>query len=114
METSYVPALAFSAADLVHGPMAMVSAGSAVVAIQTAGPGGDSMSGVRERLDSIGADVLLVGAPDGLPLHTDGVDQTLLPILEILPLQQLAWQLALDRGYDPDSPRGLSKVTQTW
>jgi len=112
METSYVPALAFSAADLVHGPMAMVSAGTPVIAVQTAGAGGASMVDVLERLNSIGADVLTVGA--GLPLHTDGVDEALLPILEILPLQQLAMQLALDRGHDPDRPRGLSKVTQTW
>ena len=35
------------------------------------------------------------------------------PILEILPLQRLARRLALDRGIDPDRPRGLSKVTQT-
>jgi glucosamine--fructose-6-phosphate aminotransferase (isomerizing) len=30
-----------------------------------------------------------------------------------LPRQRLAWRLALDRGIDPDRPRGLSKVTQT-
>jgi glucosamine--fructose-6-phosphate aminotransferase (isomerizing) len=44
----------------------------------------------------------------------DGVDETLAPIVEILPLQQLAWRLAIDRGGDPDRPRGLSKVTRTW
>ena len=33
---------------------------------------------------------------------------------EILPIQQLAWRMALDRGLDPDQPRGLSKVTETW
>jgi glucosamine--fructose-6-phosphate aminotransferase (isomerizing) len=35
-------------------------------------------------------------------------------VLEILPLQRLAWRLALDRGADPDRPRGLSKVTETF
>ena len=46
-------------------------------------------------------------------LQRTGVAEQLLPILEILPLQRLAWRLALDRGIDPDRPRGLSKVTQT-
>jgi glutamine---fructose-6-phosphate transaminase (isomerizing) len=36
------------------------------------------------------------------------------PVVEILPLQQLVWRMALDRGLDPDRPRGLSKVTETW
>jgi glutamine---fructose-6-phosphate transaminase (isomerizing) len=55
-----------------------------------------------------------VGVPDGLPIAADGIDEELLPILEILPLQQLAWRVALDRGHDPDRPRGLTKVTKTW
>jgi glucosamine--fructose-6-phosphate aminotransferase (isomerizing) len=35
------------------------------------------------------------------------------PVLEILPVQRLAHGLALARGGDPDSPRGLNKVTRT-
>ena len=50
---------------------------------------------------------------DGLPVATDGLPEELLPIIEILPLQRLAWRVAIDRGFDPDRPRGLSKVTQT-
>jgi len=67
-----------------------------------------------ERLRDNGAAVLQVGPADGLPLATDGIAEELLPILEILPLQRLALRLALDRGRDPDRPRGLSKVTRTW
>jgi glucosamine--fructose-6-phosphate aminotransferase (isomerizing) len=114
METSYVPALAFPGADLVHGPLAMIGPGTPVVAVRTAGAGGDAMRDVVDRLTDVGADVLLLGDPAGLPLHAEGIEPTLLPILEILPLQQLAWRLAVDRGNDPDQPRGLSKVTQTW
>ena len=36
------------------------------------------------------------------------------PILEILPAQLLAAEVAVARGYDPDAPRGLSKVTRTY
>ena len=61
----------------------------------------------------LGATVLLVGPDEGLPVWTEGVAEELHPVLEILPLQRLARQMALDRGVDPDRPRGLSKVTRT-
>ena len=72
------------------------------------------MAPVVARLAESGANVLLVGPEGGLPVASAGIAEELLPILEILPLQQLAWRLALDRGGDPDRPRGLSKVTETW
>ena len=58
--------------------------------------------------------MLRVGPSGDVPIAADGIAEDLLPILEILPLQQLAWRLALDRGTDPDQPRGLAKVTSTW
>ncbi|MEP7179245.1 MAG: SIS domain-containing protein [Pseudonocardiales bacterium] len=114
METSYLSAQAFSGADLLHGPMAMVDPDLPVIAIVTPGAGGAAMAPVVTRLAEAGANVLLVGPDDGLPVASAGIAEELLPILEILPLQQLAWRLALDRGADPDRPRGLSKVTETW
>jgi glucosamine--fructose-6-phosphate aminotransferase (isomerizing) len=85
-----------------------------VIAIVTPGAGGAAMAPVVARLAESGANVLLVGPEGGLPVASAGIAEELLPILEILPLQQLAWRLALDRGGDPDRPRGLSKVTETW
>jgi glucosamine--fructose-6-phosphate aminotransferase (isomerizing) len=67
---------------------------------------------VVARLRESGVDVLVVGDGD-LAVATAGVPEELNPVLEILPLQQLAWRLAVDRGTDPDRPRGLSKVTRT-
>jgi glucosamine--fructose-6-phosphate aminotransferase (isomerizing) len=114
METSYLPAQAFSGADLLHGPLAMADPNLPVIAIMTPGRGAAAMTPVVARLVEAGADVLRVGDPSGVPVATDGITEELLPILEIMPLQQLAWRLALDRGGDPDHPRGLSKVTETW
>lgn len=114
METSYLAAQSFSGADLLHGPLAMVDKEVPVIAVVSAGRGGDAMVPVLERLDAVSADVLRVGMGGELRVHGDGLPEELLPLLEILPLQQLAWRLALDRGEDPDRPRGLAKVTRTW
>jgi glucosamine--fructose-6-phosphate aminotransferase (isomerizing) len=113
METSYLSAMAFSGADLLHGPLAMIDRSVPVIAVTSPGRGGEAMAPVLERMSELGAHVLQVGTADGLPIAADGLPEQLLPVLEILPLQRLAWRLALDRGVDPDRPRGLSKVTQT-
>src|SRR6185436_18537498 len=64
METSYLPALAFSGADLLHGPLAMADPNVPVVAVVGAGPGGRSMQAVLDRLREQRADVVTVG-PEG-------------------------------------------------
>lgn len=113
IETCRLPALAYSAADLLHGPLAIVDVGTPVMAVVTAGAASDAMRPVLDRLTELQADVLLVGPLAGLPVYTDGITEPLHPILQILPLQQLALRLALARGHDPDRPRNLSKVTRT-
>ena len=74
-------------------------------------------TGVLGRLAERGADLLVVGAGAAdlrVPhLSTPAVDERFAPLLDILPLQQLARHLALARGEDPDTPRGLKKVTAT-
>jgi glucosamine--fructose-6-phosphate aminotransferase (isomerizing) len=118
METSYLPALSFSGADLLHGPLAMTDPDVPVLAVVGDGPGGTSMRDVVSRLgNERRADVVTVGATD-VPgasgrLAVPGVDERYGPLLDILPLQRLALALALARGEDPDAPRGLKKVTTT-
>jgi glucosamine--fructose-6-phosphate aminotransferase (isomerizing) len=124
METSYLGAQAFSGADLLHGPMAMIDGDTPVIAIATPGLGGSAMTPVLRTLHERKADLVLVGATEEaiqaapaatvFPVRTDGIPEELHPVLEILPLQQLALRLALERGVDPDAPRGLRKVTETW
>lgn len=120
METSYLPAQAFSGADLLHGPFAMIDSQHPVIAVVPEGIGGTAMRPVLERLAERGAHVCVVGdlsaaLPGSLvvPLPA-GVPEELSPILQILPLQRLALQLSVERGNDPDAPRGLLKVTETW
>jgi glucosamine--fructose-6-phosphate aminotransferase (isomerizing) len=117
METSYLPALAFSGADLLHGPLAMTDPDVPVLAVVGSGPGGRSMTDVVNRLGERRADVVTIGPADVAGaagrLAVPDVDERYAPLLDILPLQKLALALALARGEDPDAPRGLKKVTTT-
>ncbi|HKD96228.1 MAG TPA: SIS domain-containing protein [Micromonosporaceae bacterium] len=117
METSYLPSLAFSGADLLHGPLAMTDPDVPVLAVVGDGPAGASMRDVLTRLDERRADVVAIGPSDvpgaALRIATPAVDERYAPLLDILPLQRLALALALARGGDPDAPRGLNKVTVT-
>ena len=119
METSYMPAHAFSGADLLHGPLAMVDNVSPVIAVAAEGVGGTALEPVLERLRERGADLVVIGSKEhvagasaGFVLPT-GVPEELSPILEILPLQQLAYHVTMARGLNPDAPRALAKVTET-
>ncbi|WP_329455723.1 SIS domain-containing protein [Streptomyces sp. NBC_01497] len=120
METSYIPALAYSGADLLHGPLAMVDNISPVIAVVPDGRGGDVLRPVLERLRGRGADLFAVGtaaavdgACAGFVLPTEGIAEEVQPVLEILPLQLLAYEVTIARGQDPDAPRALAKVTET-
>lgn len=119
METCYLSGHAFSGADLMHGPLAMIDEDRPVIAVIPEGRGGSALQPVLTSLRERGADVCVVGpagvADDaGLQIKLpSGMPEELAPIAQIVPLQQLARLMALSRGYDPDHPRGLNKVTET-
>lgn len=117
METSYLAAHAFSGADLLHGPLAMVDSARPVVALVPHGTAGTAMEAVLVRLRDRGADLTIVGdgSAAGQPpaIQVPHVAEELSPLVEIIPLQRLAHTMAIARGHDPDAPRGLSKVTRT-
>ncbi|MDH6575604.1 SIS domain-containing protein [Kitasatospora sp. MAP5-34] len=119
METTYIPASPFSGADLLHGPLAMVDNVSPVIAIVPDGKGGEALQPVLDRLRGRGADLVVIGQQDQVDAASAGfalpagVPEEVQPILEILPLQQLAYEVTIARGQDPDAPRALAKVTET-
>jgi glucosamine--fructose-6-phosphate aminotransferase (isomerizing) len=116
-ETTGVGVHAFSAADLLHGPVAMVSAGDPVIAVLGEGLGRRAMAPVLAALRERRAEVLEVrsgGRPGaGVLRLPEAVAEAASPVLQILPLQRLALDVALRRGLDPDRPPGLSKITRT-
>ena len=113
-ETCSMFADGYSAADLRHGPIAAVTRGLPVVAICAGGPALSDIESLVDELRVRGAKVLVIGSGDGADVPLPGeVPEPLAPIIAIVRGQQLAHQLAMRLGYDPDSPEGLTKVTAT-
>jgi glucosamine--fructose-6-phosphate aminotransferase (isomerizing) len=119
-ETSYIVAKPYSAADFLHGPIAMVEEGFPCFLFAPAGRAFASMLElalkIRERRGEM---VIISHEPDILQMATvplempAAVDELLSPLACILPGQLFAYYLARTRGGDPDHPRGLKKVTLT-
>jgi glucosamine--fructose-6-phosphate aminotransferase (isomerizing) len=61
----------------------------------------------------VGPESATRSASGGFPLPTQHLQEALQPVLEILPLQRLAYEIAMARGQNPDSPRAIAKVTET-
>jgi glucosamine--fructose-6-phosphate aminotransferase (isomerizing) len=116
-EISYIHAEGYPAGEMKHGPIALIDDNMPVVAIAT-------QSGVLEKVMS---NIEEVKTRDGLvlALATQGnqeirkrvnwlvevpeVDETLSPLLNVVPLQLLAYHVAVKRGCDVDQPRNLAK-----
>ena len=121
METSYVMARAWSVADFEHGPIAVVEAGIPIVVVDGGGAVATSMGSIRERVGAKGCPV--VQLVDGQMSDVDpsttvqvasGLPEELTPISLAVLAPLLAYRVAVARGFDPDSPREIRKVTRTW
>jgi glucosamine--fructose-6-phosphate aminotransferase (isomerizing) len=118
METCSVVAESRSVADFLHGPIAVVGPGFPVLLIEAAGPTLGGMRALARRLIGLRARLaLLTDRDDGVAevvirVRT-GLPEELTPIPFAVVGQLLVLSMALDRGLDPDRPRGLGKVTVT-
>ncbi len=89
-----------------------------MLAVTGAGRAAPPLGEVLDTVAGRGADVLTVGsapptASPGPSIPVPALPEEIAPVLEVLPVQRLALELALARGVDPDRPRGLRKVTRT-
>lgn len=116
-ELTYLLAQPYSAADFRHGPVAVVEPGFLVLIVATTGPTYDEMCRLAAEMMARGAHVVTMTDVDTTPgdevIMIPRVDPWLSPIVAAPALQSFAHSLAVSRGLDPDSPRGLSKVTRT-
>ncbi|MCB9586924.1 MAG: SIS domain-containing protein [Polyangiaceae bacterium] len=119
-ETSYIVAEPYSVADLLHGPVAMVDEGFPCLVIA---PSGQALAGASELVELLRqrkAHVVVLSDDTELCRRGQaslklprGVAEWASPIVSVVPGQQFAHALAVAKGLDPDTPRGLSKVTRT-
>jgi glucosamine--fructose-6-phosphate aminotransferase (isomerizing) len=101
--------------------MAMVESGFPVLAVIPAGPVfGSSLDLLQLLQEERGADLVVISddqraltlarSPIRLP---QGIPEWLTPLVAIIPAQLFAYHLTLAKGYDPDRPRLIRKVTET-
>ena len=116
-EISYVHAEGFAAGELKHGPMALLDPSLPVVALMTRDSVYEKTCSNVEEVRARRAPIIAVaseGDEELLPLTDDIIFvprtlEMLSPILNVIPLQLLAYHMAVVRGLDPDKPRNLAK-----
>jgi glucosamine--fructose-6-phosphate aminotransferase (isomerizing) len=120
-EVSYVRAEAYSAGEMKHGPIALIEPGVVVVAVLGTGPLREKMLSNVAEVRARGATVVVVAA-EGDVEAADAADhllpvprpvpgaELLSPVVEVVPLQLLAYALATAKGFDVDKPRNLAKT----
>lgn len=116
-EISYLHAEGYPAGEMKHGPIALVADGFPVVAVATATPTRDKLLGNLMEVKARGATVIAVTEADAdevaaiadLVLPVPAVHPLLQPIVAVVPLQLLAYNVAVELGHDVDQPRNLAK-----
>lgn len=107
-EASYVSTVGHELENFLHGPLITIARGQAVIVIASAGPAIPRVQEITNALAQIGAVVVTVGsaasAVEGAThfIETPAIPETLAPILNVIPLQWLAYELAQRVGVDPD------------
>ncbi|MCI1965231.1 MAG: glutamine--fructose-6-phosphate transaminase (isomerizing) [Oscillospiraceae bacterium] len=116
-EISYIHSEAYAGGELKHGTIALIENGTVVVALATQSNLFDKMiSNIRE-VTTRGAKVLGLAVEGKTAienvaesaLYIPSVQDILIPVLAVIPLQLLAYYIAVQKGCDVDKPRNLAK-----
>jgi len=117
-EISYIHAEAYAAGEMKHGPIALIDKSVPVIAIAPSGPLFEkTASNLQEAAARGGQIIVLSDAVGAAKLNRiaaeviimPGVDPFVAPILYAIPVQLLAYHVALLKGTDVDQPRNLAK-----
>ncbi|HEY2055238.1 MAG TPA: glutamine--fructose-6-phosphate transaminase (isomerizing), partial [Solirubrobacterales bacterium] len=117
-EISYIPTDAYAAGEMKHGPIALLDESTPVVCVATESPVLEKILSNVEEVRARGADTIAI-ATEGSERPAEVADATiyiaasdwiLQPILAVLPLQLLAYDIARARGLNVDQPRNLAKT----
>ena len=116
-EISYLHAEGYPAGEMKHGPIALLQEGFPVVAVVPGGTNRDKLISNLMEARARGAAVLAVADEDAeeiadvadLTLTVPKVHSLLQPVVTVVPLQLLAYHVAVELGLDVDQPRNLAK-----
>ena len=117
-EISYIPTEAYAAGEMKHGPIALLDSSRPVVCVATDSPVLDKVLSNISEVKARGSEVIAI-ATEGSGHVAAAADQTIFiprtdwilqPILAVIPLQLLAYNIALLRGLNVDQPRNLAKT----
>jgi glucosamine--fructose-6-phosphate aminotransferase (isomerizing) len=116
-EISYIHAEGMPAAEMKHGPIALINEGMPVVFIATRGQQYDKVLGNIEEVRTRGGRILAVATEGDDQIHdlaehvftVPDAPEPLQPLLTVIPLQLLAYHAAVLRGCNVDKPRNLAK-----
>jgi glucosamine--fructose-6-phosphate aminotransferase (isomerizing) len=117
-EISYIPTDAYAAGEMKHGPIALLDASTPVVCIATESPVLDKVLSNVEEVRARGAQTIAittkgcdrVGEVTEEAIEVAATDWLMQPIVAILPLQLLAYDIARNLGLNVDQPRNLAKT----
>jgi glucosamine--fructose-6-phosphate aminotransferase (isomerizing) len=119
-EISYIHAEGYPAGEMKHGPIALIDERMPVVVLALAGPLFDKIANNIQEAKARGAQIIAVGTEGDQRLDAilgerdrrvdiPPAPESLAPLLAVVPLQLLAYYLAVARGCDVDQPRNLAK-----
>ncbi|MFG0249918.1 MAG: glutamine--fructose-6-phosphate transaminase (isomerizing) [Phycisphaeraceae bacterium JB051] len=116
-EISYIHAEGMPAAEMKHGPIALIDKGMPVVFVATRGSQYDKVISNIEEVRARGGRTLVVATEGDEDIHkyadavftVPDIAEPLQPMLTVIPLQILAYHAAVLRGHDVDKPRNLAK-----
>jgi glucosamine--fructose-6-phosphate aminotransferase (isomerizing) len=116
-EISYLHAEGYPAGEMKHGPIALIQDGFPVVAVAPDGPSREKLVGNLMEARARGAVVVAVAEEDARNVHQvsdlvlpiPDVHPLLKPAVAVVPLQLLAYNVAVELGLDVDQPRNLAK-----
>ena len=114
-ETCSIHAESYSSAEVLHGPAAIIKNGFPILAFSQ---NDETQPGLRKTLNTIaknGGNVFVAGLPNTSFIELPSIDAHPLiqPILMVQSFYKMVNSIALERGYNPDMPANLSKVTET-
>ncbi|WP_394647731.1 glutamine--fructose-6-phosphate transaminase (isomerizing) [uncultured Sphingomonas sp.] len=117
-EISYIHAEGYAAGEMKHGPIALIDENVPVVVIAPSGPLFDKTVSNMQEVQARGGKVLLISDYDGVEAAGEGcvatitmpkVHPLIAPIVYAVPVQLLAYHVAVAKGTDVDQPRNLAK-----